>query len=206
MATINGYYIFVEKEDVKRGVELSSHPVEKGLDITDNVKRSPIVISISGEIVGRDAAAMLSRLQTWHQSGRAVKYIGRNVISDALITRFDTGHPNTIHGGCSFDMEITEVRIAQSAWVKTPATTSTKKNTPATKKPTKAGTQQVKSNTSSNAADNKRYHTVKKGDCLWAIAKFYYGNGNQFKKIYEANKSIIGKNYLILAGQKLLIP
>lgn len=196
MATINGYYIFVEKEDVKRGVELSSHPVEKGLDITDNVKRSPIVISISGEIVGKDAPTMLNRIQNWHQSGRAVKYIGRNVISDALITSFDTGHPNTIHGGCSFDMEISEVRVAKSAWVQT----STKTTTASTKKPTKAGTQQVKSNTS------QKYHTVKKGDCLWAIAKSYYGNGNQFKKIYEANKSIIGKNYLILPGQKLLIP
>lgn len=35
MALINGsLYVFVEKEDVKRGIEAVTHPVEKGIDIT----------------------------------------------------------------------------------------------------------------------------------------------------------------------------
>lgn len=36
-------------------------------------------------------------------------------------------------------------------------------------------------------------YTVKKGDCLWNIAKKFYGNGTHYKKIYNANKDIIEK-------------
>lgn len=53
----------------------------------------------------------------------------------------------------------------------------------------------------------KKSYTVKKGDCLSAIAREVYGDASQWKKIYEANKSIIGKNpNLIFAGQTYTIP
>lgn len=49
-------------------------------------------------------------------------------------------------------------------------------------------------------------HTVAKGDSLFKIAKSVYGDGNQWRKIYEANKSVIGKNPdKIYPGQKLVI-
>ena len=50
-------------------------------------------------------------------------------------------------------------------------------------------------------------YTVVAGDCLWNIAKKYYGDGSQYTKIYEANKGTIGSNpNLIKPGQKLVIP
>ena len=52
----------------------------------------------------------------------------------------------------------------------------------------------------------KRTYTVKKGDCLWSIAKKYYGNGAKWTKIYNANKSKISNPNLIYVGQKLVIP
>ena len=114
MALINDYYVFVETEDLRRGVTISEHPVENGLNITDNVKRDPITISISGEIVGKNASKVVDKLTALHHAGKYVKYIGRNILSKALITSFETSHPNTISGGCSFTMEIKEVRIAKS--------------------------------------------------------------------------------------------
>lgn len=58
--------------------------------------------------------------------------------------------------------------------------------------------------------DNKsvpKTYTVKSGDCLYNIAKTFYGDGSQYTKIYDANKSIIGSNpNLIKAGQVLTIP
>ena len=36
----------------------------------------------------------------------------------------------------------------------------------------------------------KKY-TIQKGDCLWNIAKKYYGDGSKYTKIYEANKTVI---------------
>lgn len=51
-----------------------------------------------------------------------------------------------------------------------------------------------------------KIHVVKYGDCLWNLAKKYYGNGAKWTEIYNKNKTIIGKNPNILKiGQKLVI-
>jgi TP901 family phage tail tape measure protein len=50
-------------------------------------------------------------------------------------------------------------------------------------------------------------YTVVRGDTLWAIASRYYGNGNQWPKIYNANRNVIGGNpNLIYPGQVYTIP
>ena len=49
-------------------------------------------------------------------------------------------------------------------------------------------------------------YTVKKGDCLWNIAKKFYGDGSKYTKIYNANKDKIKNPNLIYAGQVLVIP
>lgn len=57
-----------------------------------------------------------------------------------------------------------------------------------------------------NTVQPKTY-TVVKGDCLWNIAKKFYGSGAQYTKIYNANKGVIGGNpNLIYPGQVLTIP
>ena len=57
-----------------------------------------------------------------------------------------------------------------------------------------------------NTTTPKTY-TVKAGDCLWNIAKSFYGNGADYTKIYEANKGVVGSNpNLIYPGQVLTIP
>lgn len=54
-------------------------------------------------------------------------------------------------------------------------------------------------------SENKTY-TVVKGDCLWNIAKKFYGNGSQYTKIYNANTDKIKNPNLIYPGQVLVIP
>jgi nucleoid-associated protein YgaU len=43
-------------------------------------------------------------------------------------------------------------------------------------------------------------------DCLWYVAKKYYNNGRQWKKIYDANKDQINDPDLIYPGQVLKVP
>lgn len=190
MALLNNLYIHVTDESVGRSVNITSRPVEKGLPITDNVKREPITLSLTGEIVKvgtTTAKSILSSIDTYHKKGKYVKFVGCNVLQNALITSFDTSNDNSIAGGYKFSMELTEVRIAKPAYVAKAA----------------GKTKQVKTTDNSK---KKRYYTVKKGDCLWNIAKKYYGNGAQYKKIYNANKDKIKNPNLIYPGQKFLIP
>ena len=87
-----------------------------------------------------------------------------------------------------------------------------------TKKPTTTKkTTTTKKRTTKKTTKNKTYK-VKKGDCLWNIAKKFYGNGSKWKKIYTANKSVIEKaakkhgkksssnGHWIYPGTKLTIP
>lgn len=66
-----------------------------------------------------------------------------------------------------------------------------------------------KSRTNSTAVAKKKTYTyiVKKGDCLWNIAKKASGKGSNWKKLYNLNKKVIGNNpNLIYPGQKLTLP
>lgn len=49
-------------------------------------------------------------------------------------------------------------------------------------------------------------YTVVKSDCLWNIAKKFYGNGSKYTVIYNANKDKIKNPNLIYPGQVLTIP
>lgn len=93
--------------------------------------------------------------------------------------------------------------------VKPNVNTTTKKKATTTKKTSRS---------TDNKTKKSQTYTVKNGDCLWNIAKKYYGDGSKWTKIYNANKSAIEKDakkhgkqsssngHWIWAGLKLTIP
>jgi nucleoid-associated protein YgaU len=70
----------------------------------------------------------------------------------------------------------------------------------------------VKSGSSSTApkapqpAPEAERYTVAKGDSLSKIAKKYYGDASQWRRIFEANRDQIEDPDLIQPGWKLMIP
>ena len=56
------------------------------------------------------------------------------------------------------------------------------------------------------ASAESRYYTVEKGDTLSKIAKQFYGNANDYPKIFEANKPMLSHPDKIYPGQNLRIP
>lgn len=84
--------------------------------------------------------------------------------------------------------------------LKTSTSTTKKKTAPKTTKKEKKVTSTPK------ASSAKRTYTVKRGDCLWNIAKRFYGNGASYTKIYDANTNKIANPNLIYPGQVFVIP
>ena len=52
----------------------------------------------------------------------------------------------------------------------------------------------------------EQWYTVATGDSLSKIAKRFYGDGNRWQKIFDANRDQIKDPDLIRPGQKLKIP
>lgn len=192
MALINDIYVFVSTEDVSREVEASSHPVEEGIDLTDHVRRSPLILSLSGEIVGADYEDVISQLEQIQRGGSLVEYTGVNILSSALLTKFSTTHDGAIRGGCQFSAELKEIRIAAS--------------------PFSAGSgncaaQQIEEAPVPAAQEPPaRVHKVKSGDTLSGMAKSYYGNAALFPQIFDANRDKLSNPDMIRTGQVLTIP
>lgn len=61
-------------------------------------------------------------------------------------------------------------------------------------------------NTAAASKPSGQNYTVKSGDCLWNIAKKFYGSGSKYTTIYNANKDKIKNPNLIYPNQVLWIP
>jgi hypothetical protein len=59
---------------------------------------------------------------------------------------------------------------------------------------------------SGGSSAGRRTYTVAAGDSLSKIAKNFYGNANQYMKIFEANKDKLSDPDKIKPGQELVIP
>ena len=56
------------------------------------------------------------------------------------------------------------------------------------------------------SAPASQFYTVKSGDTLSKISKQFYGDANQYNKIFEANKPMLSNPDKIYPGQNLRIP
>lgn len=149
-------------------------------------------------------------IKKWKDKGMIVRLIISDMdINLAMaINNFTTTHregDNDIY----FSLELIEYKTLNVPTVKV----STKVKSSITKRPATSSKK-----ASSSGSSGGRSYTIKGNDTLWAIATRYYGNGAQYMKIYNANKSTIESaakahgfkssqnGHWIWAGTKLTIP
>jgi Uncharacterized protein containing LysM domain len=73
-------------------------------------------------------------------------------------------------------------------------------------KNSKATVKKSRKSTNSPASKLPQNYNVKSGDCLWNIAKYYYGDGSKYTKIQNANKAKVKNANSLTVGQTLTIP
>ena len=59
---------------------------------------------------------------------------------------------------------------------------------------------------SASGGQGQRRYTVQPGDTLSKISREYYGDPNQYTKIFNANRSVLKDPNTIQPGQELVIP
>ena len=144
-----------------------------------------------------DPYTFVKTILGWKEKGTLVRFLaGSNVNILCSIETFQYGEQDGT-GDVYYTLSFKEYREIELVKKPKPKKTTKKK---AKKK--KAKTQKRKQ-TKKNTA---KTYTVKSGDCLWNIAKKFYGNGAQYTKIYNANKGKISNPNLIYPGQVLTIP
>ncbi len=183
MALINNIWVHVIDENVSREIESTDHPTETGIDITDNIKRQPVTLSISGKIVDTDnlkSHEALAKLYSLQINGSLITYSGRNLLKNMQIQSFNSSHPNTNAGGLDFDMELKEVRIASSSYSETSDGSS---ESVKIKEEEAAGTQQI-----TQGDGNPVYHITKDGNNLYDLMNTTYKElGTSIEWVVENN-------------------
>jgi len=142
----------------------------------------------------------VKKILGWKREGIPVRLlIGDHVNILITIETFEYGEQDGT-GDVYYTISFKEYREIEL--VKKPAKKKTKTTTKKKKKKKKAKTKKR----SSKKKKKQKTYTVKSGDCLWNIAKKFYGNGSQYTKIYNANRGKIKNPNLIYPGQVLTIP
>lgn len=151
--------------------------------------------SFPGVTVSDSPLSLVQRIQKWKRGDKPVHFLVTQCGLDLYCTieRFSYSESGGDVGTISYSLTLKEYReiTVRQVTVNIASAAASVQNTAARV---------------DNSTIPKTY-TVVRGDCLWNIAKRFYGSGSQYTKIYNANKSIIGGNpNLIYAGQVLTIP
>lgn len=139
----------------------------------------------------------VKRIEKWRDLRNPLQLVitGTHINMAVLIDDFTTSITAGNVGDIYFTISLSQHKAPPSTLI-TPSSTSTvgKNET----RPNKINTASVTATTT---------YTVKKGDSLWKIATQFYSKGSEWRKIYNANRAVVGANpNLIHPGQKLVIP
>lgn len=132
----------------------------------------------------------VEKIESWRKSGTPIRVIVTGTLNmEATIESFVWGEQDAT-GDIYYTCSLKEYKKIKTK--KATVTITAVKSTTRTQ--------------SANTQNTAKTYTVKSGDCLWKIAKQFYGNGAQYTKIYDANRDKIKNPNLIYPNQVLTIP
>ena len=133
MTRIGNVKLMIERESDGVDMEVTSYPVEQGLPITDHVKRNPETTSLTGFILGSSADRDYEALKKLSEKGTLVTYTGRKVAKNVIIKSINRENGEFTNGS-SITIDLQEIRIAKTPFVKKQVKSKGKKKKSGTKK------------------------------------------------------------------------
>lgn len=133
---------------------------------------------------------LVKKIDAWRQAGEIVKLLitEADINMYATIRKFDYREKGGEPGDIYYDIEFKEFEFIRIREI---------------------GTESAKVEQQSNRPETSgttKSYTVQEGDCLWSIAKKFYGTGSEYEKIFNLNSPPIKNANLIYPGQVLMIP
>lgn len=192
MAILDGITVFVRSEEVANSAEITNHPVEEGVSLTDHSKPNPQTLSVSGIIQGPGADKKCEDLEKKMNNSEIVSFEGRKAYLNMMLSSFEYKASKSIKDGYSFDASLQKVRIADPSYekIEQPQRSQVKPTSNAGRKQTENAPQE----------DDEVYHTIRQGQTFYAIAPKY---GTTWQKIIELNPETDPKTLQI--GQRVRV-
>lgn len=161
---------------------------------------------------GMDAVGFINKLRAWKKSNQPVRLVisglfGKNLTAGNvnqlyLISDFKTKAKYGYESDIAYSIKLVEYKRLEPRKLELPKPKPQEPPKAVLKPPAPVPPRKP----TTPPAPKPRTHTVVRGDCLWIIARKYYGNGAQWRKIYEANKAKIKDPHWIYPGQVFVIP
>ncbi|WP_419957212.1 LysM peptidoglycan-binding domain-containing protein [Psychrobacillus psychrotolerans] len=173
---INSLLVHITNEDAEMDVDIPTHKVENGINISDHVERQPEVVKLSGFLIrptAKRVESLVSQLKTIETKGVLVVFEGRRIYKNMLMSGFNIKADSEIMNGYKFSCTLTEVRIVKSSFV-----------SPKTKIVTAAVAEAGRKQTE-NKKQSPIYHVVKKGDTYISLGSKY---GVKWQQIQSWNR------------------
>lgn len=167
MATLAGYPIANIQESFTNTVQVTAYPTEKGYPITDGVKRQPKTFSITGKIYSpgnstndRGAKSIYSALESKQNAGTVMTYVGRTTAKNVVIVDMQITNDTTVANGMQVQIDLQEIRIATSPWIRKKTTKKPAGKKTVTHKPARKS--------------SKKFHKMKRGETYWKMSIVYH--------------------------------
>ena len=146
------------------------------------------------------------KIQKWMYEGKPLRIIVTDSPTNmqCLIQQFDTVEQDGTRD-LYFTLNLLEYRPIEVPKLNN----SNKNNNPSSSNSNNTQNTSRPNKVSTNSSNQQKTHKVVKGDTLYDIAKKYYGNGNLYTKIKEANKAkypSLANSNIIQVKWELIIP
>lgn len=119
MALLGGVLLdVVTSDDSDRTSQVTQKATEEAESFADHVKHNPTTLSISGYVLGDDAAARLTKLEDFQKKATLLTYVHRLKFDNLVIESFGSNHGVEVRNGFAFNMRLVRVRFTKPSPIK----------------------------------------------------------------------------------------